>query len=233
MSACLMLSMVVLPSLLAAPPPSPAVGLVADYDNELRGPDGHVDVPLLVSQLKALGVNSYFFLVWHAPTDWDDLQAFLPAAQKAGIDVWAYLCPPSEPPPSAPFGLDFVRWGEEIAGLSLRFPNLRAWVLDDFCANSAVLTPAYIGEIQRASRQINPELKFLPLMYFPEIHSEFMEAYAPVIDGVVVAYPSGPQDIQRAAKILAAKWSNPRVARSPTRGTRPRRPATSLSSAAS
>ena len=108
--------------------------IIADYDAELRGPDGRVDIPLLIRQLKALGVNCYFWLIWHADTDWEDLQLFLPEAEKAGIDVWVYLVPPSEPPPSKPFGLDFVRWGQEIAKLSLKHPNLKAWVIDDFYA---------------------------------------------------------------------------------------------------
>lgn len=209
MTACLLCSAFLACACSHAPPPGPAVGLLADYDNELRGPDGHVDVPLLISQLKALGANSYFFLIWHAPTDWEDLQAFLPAARKAGIDVWAYLCPPSEPPPSAPFGLDFVRWGEELARLSLEFPNLRAWVIDDFYANGDKLGPAHIAQIQRAAHKINPRLAFFPLMYFPEIGSEFMELYAAVIDGVVVAYPTGPRDIVRARKILRTEIVEP------------------------
>jgi hypothetical protein len=208
MPGLILLSILASPAL-AAPPPSPAVGLLADYDAELRGDDGRVDIPLLISQLKALGVNAYMFLIWHKPTDWDDLQAFLPAAKAAGIDVWAYLCPPSEPPPSQPFGYDYVRWGQELARLALKYPNLRAWVIDDFYANSTTLTPAYIAEIQQAARAINPDLKFLPLMYFPEIGSDFMDAYAPVIDGAVVAYPTSPDDIRRAARILRGEVVEP------------------------
>lgn len=176
--------------------------ILADYDSELRGGDGHVDTPLMIQQLKALGVNCYFWLIWHAETDWEDLQAFLPAAQEAGLDVWVYLCPPSEPPPSAPFGLDFVRWGEEIAKLSLQFNNLRAWCIDDFYANRTTLTPEYIAEMQRAAKAIAPKLAFYPLMYYPEIHYAFASAYAPVVDGVVVAYPTSREELARAGRVL-------------------------------
>ncbi len=180
----------------------PVTRIVADYDAELRGADGHVDTQLMIQQLKALGVNCYFWLIWHAKTDWEDLQTFLPAAQQAGIDVWVYLCPPSEPPPSEPFGLDFVRWGEEIARLSIKHDNLRAWVIDDFYANHATLTPEYVGQMQRAAKSVNPKLHFLPLMYYHEIHYGFVEAYREVIDGVVVAYPTSREELVRAGRVL-------------------------------
>ena len=72
---------------------------LADYDSELRRPDGRVDIDAMVSRLKELGVTTYYWLLWHASTDWDDLKLFLPQAAEAGIDVWAYLVPPSESPP--------------------------------------------------------------------------------------------------------------------------------------
>lgn len=82
-------------------PPSPFLG---DYAGELREPrprkDGvrHVDTPRLIQKLKELGVTHYFYLIWHAPTDWDDLRhEFLPAARQAGIDVWVYLVPLQSP----------------------------------------------------------------------------------------------------------------------------------------
>ena len=31
---------------------------------------------------KELGVTSYYWLVWHAATDWDDLKLFLPKAAR-------------------------------------------------------------------------------------------------------------------------------------------------------
>ncbi len=182
--------------------PGAARLIIGDYDAELRGADRRVDCELLVRQLKALGVNTYFWLIWHAETDWDDLHRFLPLAREAGIDVWVYLVPPSEPPPSKPFGLDFVRWGQEIARLSLKHSNLKGWVIDDFYANGKILRPEYVAEVQKAAKAINPKLVFYPLMYFHEIHYVFTEAYGPVIDGVVVAYPQDREEIIRAAKVL-------------------------------
>lgn len=176
---------------------------LADYDAELRLPDRHVDTDGMIKRLKELGVTTYYWLVWHAATDWDDLKLFLPKAAKANIEVWVYLVPPSESPPhygtwySEPFRLDYVRWGEEIARLSLEHRNLTAWVIDDFYANRAFFKPAYLREMQAKAKAVNPRLAFLPLMYFPEIGPKFVEDYRPVIDGVVVAYLQDQDEIDR------------------------------------
>jgi hypothetical protein len=199
---------------------------LADYDAELRRPDGHVDSDAMVKRLKQLGVNTYYWLVWHSATDWDDLHDFLPKAAKEGIEVWVYLVPPTESPPkfgrnySEPFRLDYVRWAEEIAKLSLVHPNLTAWVIDDFYANHAFFSPAYLREIRKKSKAINPRLAFLPLMYFGEMRPRFVADYRDVIDGVVVAYLQDRAEIDRTWAILndapmssageiAYPWSTP------------------------
>ncbi len=193
-----------------APPPgrTPARPHLADYDSELRRPDGRVDIDAMVARLKELGVTTYYWLVWHAPTDWEDLQRFLPQARAAGIDVWVYLVPPSESPPqyggqySEPFRLDYPRWAEEIARLSLEHTNLTAWVIDDFYANHSLFTPAYLRDMQARAKRLNPRLAFLPLMYFDEIRPKFVEDYREVIDGVVVAYLQDREEIERTWAIL-------------------------------
>jgi hypothetical protein len=180
---------------------------LADYDAENRLPNGRVDTDVLVHRLSELGVTTYYWLVWHAPTDWDDLKLFLPKANQAHIAVWVYLVPPTEGPPngypaSEPFKLDYPRWAQEIARLSLAHTNLTAWVIDDFYANHQLFTPAYVREMRAASRRINPQLAFLPLMYFPELTRRFVEDYHEVIDGVVAAYPGDREEINNARAIL-------------------------------
>ncbi|MCX5769046.1 MAG: hypothetical protein NTZ09_02050, partial [Candidatus Hydrogenedentes bacterium] len=178
----------------------------AAYAALLRGADGRVDADAMVARLKDLGASTYYWLVWQS-TDWEDLKSFLPKAAEAGIEVWPYLVPPSESPPnttsySEPFRLDYQRWAEEIAGLSLEFPNLAAWVIDDFYANKALYTPGYLRDMQARAHRVNPKLAFLPLMYFNEIDREFVEAYREVIDGVVVAYPQDRDEIAHARAML-------------------------------
>lgn len=181
---------------------------LADYDAELRRADGRVDTDAMVTRLKELGVNTYYWLVWHARTDWDDLKLFLPKAERAGIQVWVYVVPPTESPPnfgtqySEPFRLDYQRWAEEIAKLSLEHPNLTAWVIDDFYANREFFTPAYLREVQAKGKRINPKLALLPLMYFNEIGPKFVGDYRAVIDGVVIAYLQDRDEIERAWAFL-------------------------------
>jgi hypothetical protein len=181
----------------------------ADYDAEPRRPDGHVDCDFLVARLKELHVTTYYWLILHAATDWEDLKEFLPKAAGAKLQVWVYLVPPSESAPlegtryPEPFRLDYKRWAEEIARLSLQHTNLTAWVIDDFFANHAFFTPAYVRGMQDRAKAINPHLVFLPLMYFGEIRRAFVEDYREVIDGVVVAYPQGRDDIEQAHAILS------------------------------
>ena len=174
---------------------------LADYDAELRLPNGRVDTDALVARLKELGVTTYYWLICHAATDWDDLQVFLPKAAKADIEVWVYLVPPTESPPrpcqkyAEPFRVDYDRWAVEIAKLSLRHPNLTAWVIDDFYANHEFFTPAYIRDFKKKSKAINPRLAFLPLMYFNEMRPQFVADYRELIDGVVVAYLQDREEI--------------------------------------
>ncbi len=181
---------------------------LADYNSELRRSDGRVDIDPLVARLKELGVTTYYWLIWHAPTDWDDLKLFLPKAREAGIDVWVYLVPPSESPPqygsqySEPFRLDYPRWAEEIARLSVEHTNLTAWVMDDFYANHSLFTPAYLRDLRARAQRLNPHLAFYPLMYFNEIQSKFVEDYRAVIDGVVVAYLQDREEIERTWAML-------------------------------
>ncbi len=187
--------------------PAPRLHL-ADYDNEPRRPDGHVDGDALLARLKQLQVNTYYWLIWHNTNDWEDLKAFLPRAAGAGIDIWAYLVPPTESAPqygtqySEPFRLDYPRWAEEIAKLSLAHTNLTGWVIDDFYANHAFFTPGVVRELRQRGRDINPRLTFMPLMYFGEIRRPFVQDYHGVIDGVVVAYPRSLEEIESARAML-------------------------------
>jgi hypothetical protein len=180
----------------------------ADYDSEPRLADGHVDSDQLLARLKELHVTTYYWLVWHARTDWDDLKLFLPRAAQANIQVWVYLVPPTESAPREgdlycePFRLDYGRWAEEIARLSLQHTNLTAWVIDDFYANHEFFTAAAVHELQKRAKHINPRLAFLPLMYFGEIRRAFVQDYREVIDGVVVAYPQDRDEIDQAWAIL-------------------------------
>ncbi len=180
---------------------------LADYDAELRLPDGHVDTDKMLTRLKELGVTAYYWLIWHAATDWDDLKTFLPRAAAEGIDVWVYLTPPSELHAasygySEPFRQDYTRWAQEIAKLSATNPNLTGWMIDDFYYNLHVFTPAYLSKLRQITRASNPKLKFYPVLYFHQLSQDFVDKYKSVIDGIEVAYPVDADEIEEAWSLL-------------------------------
>jgi hypothetical protein len=168
-------------------------GAFGTYDAEPRKADGRVDVERLVSELTAIQANTYNFLVWRAATDWEDFKLFLPRAREKNIKVWVTLVPPSESPPhsrqySEPFRLDYVRWAVEIAKLSLQQPNLVAWSLDDFSYDSKTFTVEYMEKMIGDSHRINPQLAFVPCLYYDHITPQLVEKYQVFVDGVLFPY---------------------------------------------
>jgi hypothetical protein len=168
-------------------------GTLGTYAGEPRTKDGRVDIDRLIQELVDLKANTYHWLIWHASTDWEDLHTFLPAARQNGIKVWVSLVPPSESPPntknySEPFRLDYLRWAQEIARLSVREPNLVAWSIDDYTHNLRFFTPEKMRDILDAAHKINPTLAFVPCSYFPAVTQRFAEDYQGLFDGLLFPY---------------------------------------------
>jgi len=169
-------------------------GTRATYCSAPRKADNRVDVDRLVAELVEIRANTYSFCIHNWATDWDDLKLILPAARANGIRIWASIVPPSESPPrlkmyAEPFRLDYVRWAEEFAKLSLEHTNLVVWSIDDFTHNlKQTYTPAYVKEMQDTARAINPRLAFVPCCYFPAITFSFVTNYVPLIDGILFPY---------------------------------------------
>jgi hypothetical protein len=182
--------------------------ILGDYDKEIREVDPradgirHVDTAGTIARLREAHVTTYFYLILHAETDWTDLkEEFLPAAERAGIDVWVYLVPPSECC-SKPFGTDFIRWGTEIARLSLRHRNLRGWAMDDFGSNLGTFTPEYTEAMRSTARRINPALEFFPVLYRRDFVPAFLRAYAAHFDGAIFPYTLDFDDFEGVAGTL-------------------------------
>jgi hypothetical protein len=195
----------------SGPDPAPVQrprSIVGDYNMEIREPqpraDGirHVDTPATIARLREAHVTTYFYLVYHAVTDWEDFRReFLPAAEAAGLDLWVYLVPPSECC-SQPHGADFVRWAEDIARLSLRHPAIKGWAMDDFASNLATFTPEYTQAMREAARGINPDLRFFPVLYHDDYSASFLAGYAPHIDGAIFPYTVNFDDFDEVAEAL-------------------------------
>jgi hypothetical protein len=161
----------------------------------------HVDTPATIGRLRALHANTYQFLVEY-PTDWQDLSSeFMPAAQKVGIKVIAYLVPPTECMSSAsrrescdeyvPFHADYVAWGIAIARLSVQYPDLRAWTVDDMDYNLGLFTPSYVHAMNDAATAIQPHLDLYLQLYSPSITKSLIDAYAHTFDGVIMPFRDG------------------------------------------
>ena len=169
----------------------------------------HIDTPRMIARLKALHANTCNYLIWNSPTDFDDLQKeFLPAAQQAGIKVWTYLAPPAETHPkgkgSDPYRTNYIQWAKALASLSLRYPNLQAWVMDDFTWNLKTFTPQYVAEIQQAAHAINPQFRFFPVLHFTAVSEKWVGDYGSLIDGVMCPYLDLPyNNTQRASSLEA------------------------------
>jgi len=68
-----------------------------------------------------------------------------------------------------PYGEDFEKWAEELAELSLKYPNLVAFQIDDTEPYlSTKLTADRLKSIMQSKNRINPNFRFLPVLYMPD-----------------------------------------------------------------
>ena len=161
----------------------------------------HVDTPAMIERLRQMHATMFSYGVWDKATDWQDLtDEFAPAAEAAGIDIMVYLVPPSEcfPNPvrhldgrcSRPFEMDYVRWAQEIATLSVAHPNVVSWGIDDFLVgkNAELFTKEYLGQVRAAQDAINPALKWYVTMYSGDITPEHIANITGILDGVIYPY---------------------------------------------
>lgn len=218
--ALLIVSLVIASSILAQPREVQRP-ILADYDQELRTPDGHFDTPKTLAALKAMGCNTYFYLIQHGKSDWDDLPGFADAAAREHMDVVVHLTPWSESTLykknwnySEPFKTDYVRWAQEIAKLSLAHKNIIGFAIDDFYTNTTLpdrpgFTPKYTEQIHSAYKSVNPNLKFYPLIYFEQPWPDFVEKYGKYCDGVIGAYPRTEDEVVNADTFLRDEYYGP------------------------
>jgi len=163
--------------------------ILGTYANPPRFKDGKVDARRLISELKNLHANTYIWVIPPThPEDWEALKTFLPLAQKAKLNVWVSLRPPSEPPVPSPYGHNYEKWAVELATLSLKEKCLVAWSIDDFSHNQKFFTLEYLGKVLAAARAINPKFEFVPCCYYKAITPEFANSYKPLLNGILFPY---------------------------------------------
>lgn len=167
--------------------------LLGDYAlTGVRTRDGRTDIPKLVSALRLMSARDYLHLVWSEkdyPSSWTDFKLMAPEFQKAGLRLWLYLTPPSEPPPPEPFGYDYVRWARECAAVAALYPSVAGLCIDDFNGNVNKFTPAYCREMMRSARAVAPHLALLVTSYFGYYEKTMAEHIRTrAVDGVIFPY---------------------------------------------
>jgi hypothetical protein len=190
----------------AAPPAAASSDVRATFAAPIRGDDGRVNVHATIRRVRALHANAYAFQI-KRDTDWQDLRRFARVAQVRELDVWVYLAPPCRPsggecPDYEPFQDDYVAWAAAIARLSVSYPVVTAWVIDDFATHTepprdqtqryVSFTPSYMSTIREAVRNIQPRLELYPVVYRYLLTSRFVETYARFFDALIMPYQDDP-----------------------------------------
>ncbi len=172
---------------------------VKGYYDAVPRTNGSVDVPRLVSMLSGTNANTYNFLVSDQDTDLGSLKQFLPEAESMGIDVWVTILPPSELPEDRRYDIrytDYEGIAREIGRMSLEHGNLKAWSIDNVLVDY-YFTDAYIESVTSAAKDVNPGLKFIPVVYYANVMSPSFGERARQFDGVQFYYtnfPAGESD---------------------------------------
>lgn len=146
--------------------------------------DGSVDEEGTIQWLHANGFRCNVFVMrTTAPNDWVSFQKLVPAADAVGIDLWPVLIPPSEGADSHPYGADYISWAKALAKLSLRYPHLRGFNIDDIDRGVSpnTFTRSYLCQIYRAKQTINPRLQFVPTIY--DLDTSEADRLAGCVDG--------------------------------------------------
>ena len=174
----------------------PLAGIKGTYAAPPLNSDGSINMEKLLDELKGLNANTYHWLIaYNKFFGLDYVKKFLPMAARENINVWVTILPPTEQPRlgwSEPYRLDFEKWAEELATLSLMHKSLTAWSIDDFSAtgNQYPFTPTYVSTLVGKMKAINPNFKFVPCVYYPHITNVYAEKHIPLLDGILYPYPA-------------------------------------------
>lgn len=153
----------------------------------------------LLDEILFSNSNTYLYLMGRVNNShWIMLPYLLEKCNANNINVWVYLVPPSETYNGLlspkPYGEDYITWVEAIAFLSLEYDNLTAFAIDDFDNNLDFFTPEYVTTMVETAHAINPNLCFIPVVYYREdflLNPTRLNAYLPYISGILFPYTNG------------------------------------------
>lgn len=150
----------------------------------------------LMKAVKAAGFDTYDMQGNGPYWEEDDfalLETVAQAAAAEGLKVWATLWPPSgsealRKMPQEEAEEYFFSAAERFAEISLKYPNLVAFTIDDFSHNYGFYTPEMMAEMAHRWQAVNPKLLFVPLVYYPGVSEEIVRTRGPYMDGIVFHY---------------------------------------------
>ncbi len=150
----------------------------------VQKPDGSLDIDRTMQLLKEDGFTCEIAVIGGDPArSWDGFKKLAAAANKANIDIWPVILPPSEGA-SPPYGHDYVAWVEAVAKLSRQFPRVRGLNIDDLHSgvSTKTFTRDYVCQIYSAKQKVNPRLLFVPTIY--DLDRKVADQLAGCVDGV-------------------------------------------------
>ena len=199
--AAIIISLLIIPGILPVTDPGAGRFVKAVYGDAPRTTEGITDTDELMRQLEANGANTYSYLLRDPVAGFEELKTILPVAKENGIKVWVTIAPPSGLSPEVRNDMayiDYIGWGRRFAQLSLEHDNLEAWNIDNVLIDHQFFTPGYLEEITGAAKGINPNLKFIPVIYYQNVQSAYFDDRSVYFDGVqfyFTYFPPGDTDL--------------------------------------
>jgi hypothetical protein len=168
------------------------------YAGTPRTTSGEIDSEGLLRLLRASNSNTYNVVFGRSIHELGMLQGLLASAEEEGIDIWITILPPSELSQERRYNMsysDYIGWARELARLSLEHESLAAWSIDNVLVDYDFFTPAYMERITAAAEEINPQLMFVPVVYYPNVVSPVFGEMSRFFDGVQFYYTNFPQGV--------------------------------------
>jgi hypothetical protein len=155
------------------------------WSDPLTKADGNLDIDGTIHALQAGRFTCNVFVITGSAGNSDpSFQKFLSAADKAKIDTWSVLIPPSEGSNSLPYRSDYVKWMKDMGELSLVYTHFRGVDIDDIDQGISpeIFTRSYLCKIYRTKQAANPQLQFVPAIY--DLDRTVADRLAGCVDGV-------------------------------------------------
>lgn len=176
-----------------------------------------IDAAATVAALKRAHVNTFAYLICPDPSrnpavslkQWQDLPGFAAVAATAGIQIFAYIVPPSEAPQAAyqPFQWDYVAWADSIGRMAANNGSIRGIIIDDFASNlrerssySFGFDRSIVAAMGLQARVHAPWFEVLPVLYYPDLVGPraVLANYRDLVSGVVFPYAGAAEGGQTA-----------------------------------